>query len=133
MGTNFSKKDLTEEDLEMLQKQSQKPKEEILFWYEHFIKECPSGKMDQPKFVEYYTLFNKEQKNIDLIAERCFEAFDTDKNGFVDFREFLLAYAATSGSSDQREKLKYVFDICKLKLSTLFRLFETNCYSFFSR
>ena len=43
--------------------------------------------MDKAKFKEYYALFKKDQKNIDLIAERCFDAFDTDGNGFVDFRE----------------------------------------------
>ena len=115
MGSNTSKIELNPEDLEMLSKQSQKPKEEIIFWYDHFIKECPSGKMNRAKFVEYYTLFKKDQKNIELIADRCFEAFDIDKNGFVDFREFLIAYAATSSGVDQREKLKYVFDICNIK------------------
>lgn len=113
MGNKNVKTVLTEDDLEMIHKQSQKPKEEIVFWYDHFIKECPSGKMDRSKFVEYYTLFKKDQKNIELIADRCFEAFDSDKNGFVDFREFLIAYAATSGG-DQRQKLQYVFDICNL-------------------
>ena len=95
MGTNESKTSLSED--EMLHSQSQKPKEEIRFWYEHFIQQCPSGKMDRNKFVEYYKLFKKDQNNIELITDRCFEAFDSDKNGFVDFREFLVAYATTSG------------------------------------
>ena len=42
-------------------------------------------------------IVKKDQNNIELITDRCFEAFDSDKNGFVDFREFLVAYATTSG------------------------------------
>ena len=109
MGTKISKNYLTEEDLDMLNKLSQKPKDEITFWFDHFIKECPTGKLDQKKFVEYYKLFRKKE-NVEDIALRCFSAFDADKNGFVDFGEFLIAYAATSGA-DNREKLKYVFDV----------------------
>ena len=109
MGNKISKNNLTEEDLEMLHKLSGKPKEEITFWFEHFIKECPTGKLDREKFVEYYKLFRKNE-NVEEIALRCFYAFDADKNDYVDFGEFLIAYAATSGA-DQREKLRYAFDV----------------------
>lgn len=108
MGESASK--LTESDLEMLHRISKKPKEEILFWYEHFLKECPTGKLDKQKFVEFYKLFRKNEKNVEEIAELCFYAFDNDKNGYVDFSEFLIAYATTNGT-DVREKLEYVFQI----------------------
>jgi len=38
MGNSISKKTLNEDDLNILHKLSKKPKEEILFWYEHFLK-----------------------------------------------------------------------------------------------
>jgi Ca2+-binding EF-hand superfamily protein len=109
MGLNISKKSLTDDDLEMLQKLSKMPKEEIVFWYDHFKLNCPSGKLNKEQFVEYYKLFRKNE-NVEEIAKHCFSAFDLDKNGFVDFGEFLIAYVATTGT-DLREKLKYAFAV----------------------
>jgi Ca2+-binding EF-hand superfamily protein len=109
MGSTVSKNTLDEKDLEILQSLSKKPKEEIMFWYEHFMQECPSGKLDQEKFVEYYKQFRKNE-NVEDMARHAFRAFDSDKNGYVDFGEFLIAYVATN-TGDPREKLKYVFDI----------------------
>lgn len=91
MGSSISKNTLNEDDLEMLHKLSQKPKEEITFWYEHFIKECPTGKLDRDRFVEYYKLFRKNE-NVEDIAKHCFCAFDFDKNGFVDFGMIILFF-----------------------------------------
>lgn len=109
MGSSISKNSLTEKDLEILHNLSHKPKEEIVFWYEHFIKECPSGKLDKDKFVEYYKLFRKNE-DVEEIARHCFNAFDMDKNGYVDFGEFLISYVATN-SSDPHEKLNYAFNV----------------------
>ena len=109
MGPSISKSRLTEQDLDILTKLSKKPKEEIVFWYEHFIKECPSGKLNREKFVEYYKMFRKKE-NVEDIAKHCFMAFDIDKNGYVDFGEFLIAYVATN-SDEPREKLTYIFDV----------------------
>ena len=44
------------------------------------------------------------------MAQHCFSAFDFDKNGYVDFGEFLIAYVATT-NGDPREKLKFAFDV----------------------
>lgn len=133
----MSKNTLTEKDLEILHSISKKPKEEIMFWYEHFINECPSGKLDKDKFVEYYKLFRKNE-DVEEVAKHCFWAFDTDKNGYVDFGEFLVAYVATN-TGDPREKLKYVFDMydqdhnrvideCEMRtvLRAMFKLLKVN-------
>ena len=90
MGSQISKNTLNETDLELLVELSKKPKEEIIFWYEHFIKECPSGKMNKSQFVEYYKLFRKNE-NVEEVAKHCFLAFDFDKNGYVDFGEFFFS------------------------------------------
>jgi Ca2+-binding EF-hand superfamily protein len=82
MGATISKNKLTEQDLEMLKKLSKKPQEEIVFWYEHFIKENPTGKLDREKFVEYYKMFRKNE-DVESIAKHCFDAFDMDKNGIL--------------------------------------------------
>jgi Ca2+-binding EF-hand superfamily protein len=112
MGAQISKNGLTEQDLDLLSETSKKPKEEVLFWYEHFLKECPTGKMNREQFVKYYKMFRKNE-NVEAIAKHCFAAFDSDKNGFVDFGEFMIAYVATN-STDPREKLKYAFEMYDL-------------------
>jgi len=110
-----SHNELTEDDLNILEAKSKMPKEEIILWYEHFIRECPSSKMDKNKFTEYYSMFVKKE-NIEQITDRVFSAFDTDKNGTIDFTEFLAAYVITSnpGEHDQKAHLNYVFDLYDL-------------------
>ena len=87
----ISKNSLTDKDLDILVDISKKSKEEIVFWYEHFLKECPSGKMNKEQFVKYYKMFRKNE-NVDAVAKHCFMAFDCDKNGFVDFGEVKFVY-----------------------------------------
>lgn len=86
MGSVLAKDELTEEDLDQIHIRSKMPKDEILLWHEHFMRECPSGKMDKEKFVEYYSKFRTNIK-INDIADRVFAVFDTDKNGTIEFNE----------------------------------------------
>jgi recoverin len=109
MGVELSKNGLTEQDLELLSRTSKKSKEEIQYWYDHFLKECPTGKMNLEQFVRYYSMFRKNE-NVEAVAKHAFAAFDADKNGSVDFGEFMIAYVATTGQ-DPREKLKYAFEM----------------------
>ena len=75
MGEGVSKNSLTEHDLEVLHKVSKKPKEEIQFWFEHFLNECPSGKLDKEQFVKYYSSFRKNER-VEDISKHAFNAFD---------------------------------------------------------
>ena len=49
--------------------------------------------------------------------------FDTDKNGFIDFKEFLLAVDVTSGTSPEK-KLSWAFRSVVEAIKTL-NIFET--------
>jgi Ca2+-binding EF-hand superfamily protein len=112
MGTNVSRYTLNEKDLEVLQELSQKSKEEIQAWHEGISRECLNGKLHKEQFVKYYKLLNNTM-NVEQIAEQCFLAFDANNTGWVDFREFLLAYVSTTGT-DVRQKLNYAFDVFDL-------------------
>lgn len=109
MGQKINKVSVTEEDLEVLSKLSGKPKEEISLWSEHFFRETPSGKLDREQFVKYYKQFRKDE-NCEAVAKHCFNAFDLDRNDYVDFGEFLISYVATT-NGDIKEKLNYAFNV----------------------
>jgi Ca2+-binding EF-hand superfamily protein len=109
MGQKISKNSITVEDLSILCKLSGKTEIEVKEWSDDFFKICPSGKLDKEQFVEYYKHFRHDE-NVDEIAKYCFRAFDLDRNGFVDFGEFLISYVATTGG-DPREKLTYAFNV----------------------
>merc|ERR1719278_470023 len=46
--------------------------------------------------------------NAEQFCDHVFRTFDTDKNGFIDFKEFLLAIDVTSAGTPE-EKLKWAF------------------------
>ena len=48
--------------------------------------------------------------NSESFCEHVFRIFDTDKNGVIDFKEFLLAIDVSSGKSP-RKKLEWAFKV----------------------
>ena len=46
--------------------------------------------------------------NVNEFCDHVFRTFDTDKNGYIDFKEFLLAIDVTSTGSPE-EKLDWAF------------------------
>jgi Ca2+-binding EF-hand superfamily protein len=113
MGANVSRNALNEKDLDVLQQLSEKSVEEIRAWHDRISRECLNGKLDKKQFVKYYKLLSNNTVNVEQIAEQCFLAFDAQNTGWVDFREFLLAYVSTTGT-DIRQKLNYAFDVFDL-------------------
>jgi Ca2+-binding EF-hand superfamily protein len=112
MGSKPSRVSLTEQDLETLHNVSQKPRNEILTWFETVKAECPSGKLDKRQFIKHYKCFvsTAHVTLVEEIVEQCFNVFDVDKNGWVDLGEFLMVYVIVNGS-DPEEKLKYAFNM----------------------
>ncbi|CAF5076403.1 unnamed protein product, partial [Rotaria sp. Silwood1] len=85
---------------------------EIREWHKSFIRDCPTGRIDKKKFVEFYQQFYPKGK-ANNYCKYAFSVFDTNNDGTIDFREFLLAIAATSqGSIDARLALAFdMYDI----------------------
>jgi Ca2+-binding EF-hand superfamily protein len=112
MGQKITKNSITELDFEILCRLSGKTQQEIEIIYDDFLKNNPSGKLYKENFADYYKHFRTEE-NVSEIAQHCFRAFDLDKNGYVDFNEFLIALVATT-NGEAREKLKYAFAVYDL-------------------
>jgi len=114
MGKGHSKElDLAKEDLEFLLKNSKFSEKDIRELYKGFIEDCPNGKLTPMKFQQMYSLFSPSG-NVEQFSDYVFRSFDIDHDGFIDFREFMLAIGVTSSDSAE-EKLKWAF-----------RLYDTN-------
>jgi Ca2+-binding EF-hand superfamily protein len=70
---------------------------------------CPNGKISKADTVSFLRSINSgKEDQIEKQAADIHKAFDSNNDGIVDQREFLIGFALTSTGS-VREKLKYVF------------------------
>lgn len=72
-----------------------------------FRIDCPDGKLTASSFRKIYTKCFPGG-NVNEFCDHVFRTFDMDKNGFVDFKEFLLAIDVTSTGTPE-EKLQWAF------------------------
>ncbi|MBW0543671.1 hypothetical protein O181_083386 [Austropuccinia psidii MF-1] len=107
MGKSQSK--LSPDQLAELQKSTYFDKKELQQWYKGFLRDCPSGVLNKKEFARIYKQFfpfgDPEQ-----FADFVFNVFDENKNGTIDFKEFICALSITSrGKLD--EKLSWAFQL----------------------
>ena len=73
------------------------------------MNDCPSGQFDRTEFARIYKQFFPFGDPAPL-ADYVFNVFDENKNGFIDFKEFICALSVTSrGRLD--EKLRWAFQL----------------------
>ena len=99
--------DLESEDLEVLKSHTRYDDDTIKEMYQRFTEDCPNGRLTHEKFIDlcktFFCMGYAEQ-----YCNHVFRIFDTDKNGFIDFKEFLLAVYVTSDGT-AKEKLESAF------------------------
>uniref|UniRef100_A0A673FQW4 Recoverin 3 n=1 Tax=Sinocyclocheilus rhinocerous TaxID=307959 RepID=A0A673FQW4_9TELE len=72
---------------------------EITQWYENFQKQCPTGRITLQQFEEIYAY-----------AQHVFRSFDTNDDGTLDFKEYVVALHMTS-SGKSTLKLEWAFSL----------------------
>jgi len=104
---NGKSKNVTEEDLDFLLKNTTYSEADIRDLYKKFIEECPEGRLSPQKFVQTYQSFFPSG-NTEQFCDYVFRSFDMDRDGYIDFRELMLAVGITSRGS-AKEKLRWAF------------------------
>ena len=107
MGNQAGKERLSKADVDFLKTNTRYDEDTIQQWYKGFMKDCPEGKLNPPMFIKIYSKCFPGG-NAEEFCTHVFRTFDSDKNGTIDFKEFLLAIDVTSSGSPE-EKLNWAF------------------------
>merc|ERR1711892_431653 len=111
MGAAASTGGLSQDDLEFLQRNTHYDKDTICDFYKGFMADCPGGKLNPDSFCQIYSKCFPTG-NAKEFCGHVFRTFDTDKNGVIDFKEFLLSIDVTSSGTPE-EKLNWAFSHTK--------------------
>lgn len=81
--------------------------EELCTWYASFLKECPTGRITKEQFEGIYASFFPDADPT-AYARHVFRSFDTNADGTLDFKEYIVALHLTSSGKTMR-KLEWAF------------------------
>ncbi len=98
---------LSKELLEDLKSNTKYSEAELCTWYQSFLKECPSGKISKQQFEGIYASFFPNADPTEY-ARHVFRSFDTNADGTLDFKEYIVALHLTSGGKTL-QKLEWAF------------------------
>ena len=100
---------LPQSDFEFCLKHTKFEEVEVLRWFKGFRKECPTGHLAKSHLSK---LFLKifPGGNGGVFTNNIFRIFDKDNNGFMDFKEFLMALDVTTCKTKE-DKLNWAFQL----------------------
>ncbi|XP_059805080.1 recoverin-like [Hypanus sabinus] len=100
---------LSKDILEDLKLNTKYSEAELSEWYQTFLKECPSGKITMPQFQQIYSGFFPDADPKEY-AQHVFRSFDSNGDGTLDFKEYIVALHLTS-SGKTSQKLEWAFSL----------------------
>ncbi|XP_035849338.1 recoverin-like [Sander lucioperca] len=100
---------VSKEILEDLKLHTKFTETEIVQWYENFKKQCPEGRITKEEFQSIYTRFFPES-DAQTYAQHVFRSFDTNEDGTLDFKEYIIALHMTS-TGKTTSKLEWAFSL----------------------
>ncbi|XP_062343073.1 recoverin 3 [Osmerus eperlanus] len=106
---NFQSGAVSKEMLKDLRLTTKFSESEIAQWYENFQKQCPSGRISPEQFEGIYGKFFPDS-DAKTYAQHVFRSFDTNEDGMLDFREYIIALHMTS-SGKITLKLEWTFSL----------------------
>ncbi len=98
---------LSKEILDDLKLNTKYTEEELCAWYATFLKECPTGRITKEQFEGIYASFFPDA-DPSAYARHVFRSFDTNADGTLDFKEYIVALHLTS-SGKTLHKLEWAF------------------------
>lgn len=102
------------EDLDYIAQHTSVSREDVSMRFDAFIKHHPDGKINRKDFRSMITTCYPEMNNCKKLEKHIFRMYDTDGDGTIDFREFMiLLYIMSSGTAEEN-------------LGQIFRIFDKN-------
>ncbi|CAF1073738.1 unnamed protein product [Rotaria sordida] len=100
--------DLTPKECNILAANGKLTEQEIREWHTDFLRQYPSGTLDQKTFIDYYQKLHPDDK-ADVI--QIFERIDVNDDGTIDFNELLVLIAIRKKLGSLEQRLAFVFDL----------------------
>ncbi|KAI1885837.1 hypothetical protein AGOR_G00207890 [Albula goreensis] len=100
---------MSKEILEDLKLSTKFTETELCQWYENFQKQCPTGLITPQEFENIYARFFPDSETKSY-AHHVFRSFDTNDDGTLDFKEYIIALHMTS-SGQMSRKLEWAFSL----------------------
>jgi len=100
---------LTEEDIDFIAKNTAMDKTQVETQYQIFLKKHPDGRISRKSF---HTMMKECYPGADTekLERHIFRMYDSNKDGHIDFREFMIVlYIMSNGSPE--ENLKQIFRV----------------------
>lgn len=98
INSNMKTHKLSESDYTYLVGQTGQSKDQIKQIFDAFMANNPDGRLDKQEFVALYSKLRPENPDqLDEISQFVFRAFDKDKNGYIDFNEFMVRIENADG------------------------------------
>lgn len=100
---------VSKEILEELKLNTKFTETEIVQWYENFKRQCPTGRITKDEFQAIYSKFFPDS-DAQVYSQHVFRSFDTNDDGTLDFKEYIIALHMTSTGKTTR-KLEWAFSL----------------------